>query len=132
MQAVLADVPMSFSALNAALPSMQAGELRALAIASEKRSAIVPDVPTFDEVGIPNIRSDTWLGLAGPAKTPPDFIALINGYIMEMLKKDDVRKKITTLGADPIGLGRFEFDALIKRDIARFENLRAAANIKRE
>lgn len=133
VQAVLGGhVPMSFSAVNAALPSIQAGELRALAIASEKRSALLPDVPTFDEAGILNIRSDTWIGLAAPANTPSDFIGLVNGHIKELLKTEEIQKKISALGADPVGLGPAEFNAVIHRELARFEGLARRANIKRE
>jgi tripartite-type tricarboxylate transporter receptor subunit TctC len=133
VQAVLGGhAPMSLSALNQALPLIQAGSLRALAIASAKRSSLVPDVPTFDEAGIPDIRSDTWIGLAAPAKTPAETINLLNKNVQDILKVADVQEKIKALGADPVGLGPAEFDAVIKRELAKFEKLARKANLPRE
>lgn len=133
VQAVLGGhVPMSFSALNAALPYIRSGDLRPLGIASAKRSTLVPDVPTFDEAGIPNVRSDTWIGLAAPAKTPTKMINLLNKNILEILQTAEVQKKIRILGADPVGLGPAEFESVIHSELDKFEKLARKAGLKRQ
>ncbi|MGL4291272.1 MAG: Bug family tripartite tricarboxylate transporter substrate binding protein, partial [Phreatobacter sp.] len=71
------ELPMVFSSVNSALPFIQAGSVRALAVATEKRTTFLPDVPTFDEAGLPGIRSDTWFGLAGPAGMPRALVEQI-------------------------------------------------------
>jgi tripartite-type tricarboxylate transporter receptor subunit TctC len=133
VQAVLGGhIPMSFSALNQALPQIKAGKLRALAIATAKRSSSVPDVPTFDEAGVSGIRSDTWIGLAAPAKTPAKIIKTLDENVQAIMKTPAVDEKIKALGADPVGLGPSEFQALIKDEIEKFETLARKAKLKRE
>lgn len=132
LQAVLGGhVPMAFSAVNSALSLIQSGELRALGVAGTKRPAFLPDVPTFAELGYPQVLSDTWLGLAGPMNMPAGLVDTFSGAIADSLKRPDIRRKIADLGAEPVWLGPAEFAEVIASEVDRFEQLARAANIER-
>ena len=106
LQAVMGGhVPMSFSAVNQALGAVKSGDVRALAIGSEKRSVYLPDVPTFAEVGLPKVLSETWIGLAGPANMAPDLVKKINDAVMAGVQSQDVQKRLSEIGVDAIAAG---------------------------
>lgn len=133
VQAVIGGhIPIAFSALNSALPAIQSKQVRVLAIASEKRSALLPDVPTFVESGYRDVKSDTWLGLAGPANMPKDIVIKLNDAVIESLKTDDVKKRIADLGADPVGLGPDEFNKVILTELDKFERLARTAGLSKQ
>ena len=130
VQAVIGGhIPMAFSALNSALPAIQSNQVRVLAIASEKRSGLLPEIPTFVEKGLPEVKSDTWLGLAGPAKMPADIVGKINAAVQESLKTPEIKKKIADLGADVVGAGPEEFNKVILTELEKFERLAREANL---
>ncbi len=118
------------SPLAVALPMMKEGKVLALAVSSAKRVAVIPDVPTIAEAGVPGYRWDTWFGLLVPAKTPAPIIARLNREITRILNLPDVRQRWTALGTEPIPSTAAEFDRLIARDIADLTKLARAANIK--
>ena len=133
VQAVIGGhIPMAFSALNSALPAIQSNQVRVLAIASEKRSELLPEIPTFAEKGLPDVKSDTWLGLAGPAKMPAGVVGKINAAVMESLTTPEVRKKIADLGADVVGAGPEQFNKVILTELDKFERLARAANLPQQ
>lgn len=132
VQAVIGGhIPMSFSALNSALPLIQSGQVRALAIATSKRSPLLPDVPTFAELGYAGVKSDTWTGLAGPAGLRADAVTRVNDAVLKILATADMRDRITALGAEPVGQGPAEFKALIDNEIDQFEQLARGAGLPR-
>jgi len=118
------------SPLAVALPMIKEGKVLALAVSSAKRVAVIPDVPTIAEAGVPGYRWDTWFGLLVPAKTPDPIIARLNREITRILNLPDVRQRWTALGTEPIPSTAAEFDKLIARDIAGLTKLARAANIK--
>lgn len=132
VQAVMGrHIPMSFSALNSALPLIQSGEVRAIAIATARRSALLPGVPTFAELGYASVKSDTWTGIAGPANLRPDVVARVNDAVLKSLSSAETRAKIATLGAEPVGQGPTEFANVILTEIDRFEKLARDAKMPR-
>lgn len=132
LQAVLGGhLPMAFSAVNSALSLIQSGELRALAVAGTKRSAFLPDVPTFAELGYPQVVSDTWLGLAGPANLPRGIVDALSAAVSESLQRPEIQKKIADLGAEPVGLKPDAFARAMVTEIDRFEELARSAGIAR-
>ena len=92
--AIAGHVPIVLSAVNSALPHIQSGAVRALAVATEKRTRFLPDVPTFDEAGLPGIRSDTWFGLAAPAGTPRSIIDRLASLCDQALREPSVLGKL--------------------------------------
>ena len=115
--------------LSTAQGQIQAGQLRALAIAAPKRSAIVPDVPTFAEAGMPEFQYDAWFGLMAPAKTPSSIIKKINEDVASIVQTPDAQKRWETLGATPVASTPDQFDATIRSDADRYGRLLKAAGV---
>jgi tripartite-type tricarboxylate transporter receptor subunit TctC len=85
------------------LPQVRAGKLRALSIAHGQRSALLPDVPTTAESGLPGFEVALWVGVLAPAGTPVAVIQRLNGDFQQVLDIADVRERIAALGADIVG-----------------------------
>lgn len=133
VQAVIGGhIPMSFSALNSALPALQSGQVRALAIASEARSSTLPEVQTFREAGYPAILSDTWIGLAGPANLNERAVETLNNAVITSLNTSEMKKRIADLGAEPVGKGPERFRETIVTEIDKFERLAREAGLPRQ
>jgi len=122
-------VQSSWSVVSAAIPLVAPDKLHIVAVASDKRSALVPDVPTFAELGVPGMKSDTWFGVLGPANLPPDVTRRINDSLQKLLSKPDVKAKLFKLGAEPKGLGPVEFREQVKNELEQFAVIAKAANI---
>mgnify|MGYP001592736697 CR=1 FL=1 len=103
-----------------ALPHVQAGKLRAIAIASLKRSPVMPDAPTIDESGLKDYDSTAWYGLLAPAKTPQPIIELLHRETVKLLRLPETRASYLKLGAEPVGNTPEQFGALIKSDIEKW------------
>jgi tripartite-type tricarboxylate transporter receptor subunit TctC len=133
LQAVLGGhVPMSFSAVNSALSAVKSGDVRALAVGSEKRSAFLPDVPTFAEVGLPKVLSETWIGLTGPANMSPDLVAKINQAVMAGMQSPEIQQRLTEIGVDVIGAGPEKFKQTIVSEVDMYETLARSMNLPRQ
>lgn len=125
-------VSLMFNSLPAVLPLVKADRLRALAVASAKRSPTLPDLPTFAESGLPGFEAGSWYGVLAPAGTPRDVIIRLHAETVQMLALPDIRQKLAAEGADAIGNSPEEFAAQIRRDIERWEKVARAANIPRQ
>lgn len=133
VKAVLSgEVQSSWSAVNSALPFIREGQLKVLAIASDKRSELLPDAPTLAESGIEGMTSDTWLGVTGPANMPPEVVDKLHRAYVEFIARDEMRQRLATLGADPVGMGPSEFSDLIEKEIAMFTDVVKRAGIQPE
>jgi tripartite-type tricarboxylate transporter receptor subunit TctC len=126
------ELPMVFSSLNSALPFIQDGSVRALAVASEKRSMIVPNVSTFGEAGLKGIISDTWFGLAGPAGLPRPLVDQIATLCANVMSNPTMKDKLAMLGAEPLMVGPDAARAQIERELVSFAELTAAMGIRRD
>ncbi|WP_025138856.1 tripartite tricarboxylate transporter substrate binding protein [Achromobacter sp. DH1f] len=93
-------VDFMFTDLASGLPFVQSGQLRALAVSTAERSAIVPDLPSMAESGVPDFDLNSWNGYFGPAGMPPDVVAKLNDAINQIVAKPDVRKRLAGLGFD--------------------------------
>ena len=96
------EVEFSISNIPAALTYVQSNRLRALAITSAKRSALLPNLPTMAEAGVPKFETSTWYGLLAPAATPRDIVMKLNGAVNTIVKNPDFSKRLAQLGADPV------------------------------
>ncbi|MBI4192325.1 MAG: tripartite tricarboxylate transporter substrate binding protein, partial [Betaproteobacteria bacterium] len=94
--------------------------LRALAVSSLKRSALLPDVPTVAETGFPGYEVNGWKGLLAPAGTPREAVARLYEEISRSLKLPDVRDRMVANGADPVGSTPEEFAAYIQAEIVKW------------
>ena len=98
------------------LAHLKAGKLRALGVASPKRSPALPDVPTIAEAGVPGYESGSWMGLLAPAKTPPKIIARVNAAAVKAVNAPDTSARLVALGAVPVGGSPKEFAARIRKE----------------
>ncbi|MGZ3409319.1 MAG: Bug family tripartite tricarboxylate transporter substrate binding protein [Xanthobacteraceae bacterium] len=113
-------VQMMFDAITTMAPNVQAGQVRALGTSGEKRSAILPDVPTIAEAGVPGYESTIWLGIMAPAGTPKPIVDRLNTAINEMMKQPDLLAAWAKQGAVPMHMSPSEFDALLRKDIEKW------------
>ena len=113
----------------AALPSIQAGKIRALAVSSSKRLKVLPDVPTLDEAGIKGFESYNWLGMIAPAGTPDTVIARLNQAVNEALKQPDIRQMIEGSGGIVAGGTPEAYGKFIAQERAKWGPIIKSANI---
>ena len=118
--------------LPTALPHIKAGSLRPIALLSEQRSPALPDVPTYGELGFPQMGGGGWFGVVAPAGTPPAFIAKLNAAIHKGMKHPDFIKKMAESGATPIPGTPADFARQIQQAMERYERVAKAANIRAE
>ena len=130
MAAVVAGhTALGFSSPTAAVPLIRDGKLRALAVSSRKRTAILPEVATITEAGLPAIEGDSFVGFVVPAGTPKDIIAVLNHEIVKSLSTPEMRQQQATLGNDIAGSTPEEFGERIKVELATWERVIRAAHI---
>jgi tripartite-type tricarboxylate transporter receptor subunit TctC len=123
------DVDMTFSSSGSALPQVNAGKLKLLAVCSPKRLANLPNVPTVAET-LPGYEISTWYGLAGPAKLPREIVTRLNAEIQAIVKQPDVAKRLQELDAEVSSGSPEQFAAFWKREIEKYRKLIADAKIE--
>ncbi len=106
-----------FASTPVGLPHVKTGKLRALAVTSEKRSALAPELPTVSEAGVPGFTFDSWWGLTAPARTPNDIIMRLNGQLLQIVQQADVKERFAALGLEPAGTSPQQYAAFIKSEI---------------
>jgi tripartite-type tricarboxylate transporter receptor subunit TctC len=123
-------VSSAFATTLASLPQVKAGKLRALGISSAKRSAVAPDVPTIAESGLPGFDVNEWQMLLAPAGTAPGVIDRMQQEVANALRQDDVKTRMTELGATPVGSTTPEAHAFLKSELARWADVAKRVGIK--
>jgi tripartite-type tricarboxylate transporter receptor subunit TctC len=115
------------------LSNIQAGKLKALAVTGEKRVAVMPDVPTMAEAGLPEYQFGTWIGLVAPAKTPPAIVSRLHKEMVKVLNQPEVKEAFAKQVMEVKASESSEaFGQFIKSEIDRLRNLVQTANIKPE
>ena len=122
-------VQMFFAQSSAALQQIKAGKVIALGVASPKRIALSPDIPTIAEAGLPDFDVTSWYALVAPAGTPPAVVATLHSAIVAAFARPDVREKIAGLGAEPVANSPAEFAAMQRAESARWQKLAKDADI---
>jgi len=124
LQAVLGgNVALGVVTASSALPFIQAGTLRALAVTSPQRTPLLPGVPTVAEQGVPGYALNQWHGVLAPAATPPAVIRKLNAAIAAIVRRPDMTAELRALGYDTTTSTPQEFQSMIDRDIVRFGEL---------
>ena len=113
------------------LPHLQAGKLKALALAAPKRLEVLPDIPTMAEAGFP-VDASYWFGLVAPAGTPPAVLARLEKALADVLEMPDVRKRLTDMGAVVTPLKSKEFGDYIRSEITKWAEVVNKAGVKPE
>ena len=125
-------VMLTMDSLVQSLPHIKAGRLKALAVLGPKRSALLPDVPTVAESGLPGYALTNWFGLLAPAATPPERNAKLHAHVAAVLREDEIQKKIAALGADVVGNSPQEFGAAMRAESAQWAQIMKSAGIRAE
>lgn len=113
-------VDMALMTATGAMPHLQAGKVKPLAVAGPQRLSGLPDVPTFAEAGYPAMISDSWNGLLAPAGTPAAIVQKLHAAAVEALQVPEIRSKLESQGAIVIGSSPAEFRADIQREVAHW------------
>jgi tripartite-type tricarboxylate transporter receptor subunit TctC len=122
-------VNLGFKTALSAIPSMQAGKLKPLAVAADKRLPQIPNVPTMAEAGMPDFEVSSWNGLLAPAKTPPAIVAKLHREVVRILALPDVRERFAAQAAEPVGSTPEAFRAYIQSEIDRWGAVAKNANV---
>ena len=123
---------MFIGAINSLLPLIKEGKLIALAAAGEKRTASLPELPTFAEAGLPGVEVGSGVGLVAPAGTPPEIIDTLHRASAEIIAEPGFRQRMAAIGVDVVGATLAEYKKVIGDDYAKWGKVVAAAGIKPE
>ena len=126
------NVFMSFASMTSSLPFIKAGRLRPLAVSSKDRSAQLPEVPTMNEAGVPDLIVRDWQGILGPRGMPRPVIDKLNAELARILRAPDNQERLAAMGLEIIASSPDEFRKAIASEIARWAKVVKAANIKSE
>ena len=125
-------VSMMFADFTTAMPHVQSGALRALAISRIKRSALFPELPTLDESGVKGFNLDAWAGLVAPAGTPPAVVTKLNGALRKIIDSRDVQAKFKNVGFEGFSSTPEELGDYIKSELVAWQKMVKDANIRAE
>ena len=123
-------VHLMFDGLPPAMPQIKAGKLRALAVATAKRSQLLPELPTIAESGVPGYDVQGWNGFVGPARLPRPIVPRLHDETVRVLRLPDVRERLLGMGAEPVGNTPEEFAAHMKSERERWGKLIAQIGLK--
>lgn len=121
--------------LATALPFIQQGKLRGVALASTNRSVLAPDIPTFRDSGVPELKSfayENYYGFLAPSATPTAIVSKIEGDVRKVLQEPEMQKRLASSGLDPFFVSGADTSKLLSADIDRARRIAAAAGIKQE
>ena len=110
------EIPIMFDAIPGVLPAIKSGKLKALGIASPKRSPFLPDLPTIAEQGYPGFEAVGWIGIAAPARTPEPVLKTLQAAIAKALDQPEMQKRMSELAFVPVGDTPEQFTAFIKAE----------------
>lgn len=129
---VAGEVDFSFPSLTAALPLMESGRVRVLGVTSNKRAALLPQVPTIGESGLPGFDRSTWHGLLAPAGTPKEIITALNALVVKIVNTQEMRDLLARQGLEAQTSTPEQFAALIKNELTQITRLIQSAGIRTE
>jgi tripartite-type tricarboxylate transporter receptor subunit TctC len=129
---IAGNVELIFDSTTSALPHVQAGRIRALAVTTERRFPQLPDVPTVAETVIPGYAAVGWSGIVAPAATPAEIVRRINADVVAILRDPGVAQRMADLAAVPDPGTPEEFAAFIRAEIAKWREVARVANVRLE
>ena len=117
---VAGQVPVTFATAASVSPQTKSGRLRGLGITGSQRSALLPDLPTIAEAGLPGYEMINWLGLFAPAGTPRAVVEKLSGEAIRIVRLPEVSEKLNAQGAEPSPLNTDEFTPFVKREVDKW------------
>ena len=117
---VAGEPPVGSLAVTAPIPFVRSGRLRALAISSAARHPQLPDVPTFTELGYPEIQEYTWVGFFAPAGTPAEIVQKLNEAINAILRMPDIRERLESVTLEPVGGSSQQFADYVRAEVVKW------------
>lgn len=123
-------IPMSFETVTVALPHVQSGRVRALAVTSAKRSPVMPDVPTLQEAGVPGFDVASWQALYAPAGTPPAIVQRINAEVEKIIATPEMTARMEGLGLEHTPNSPQQFAEFGRQEIAKWTRIVKEGNVK--
>jgi tripartite-type tricarboxylate transporter receptor subunit TctC len=127
---VAGHVMTSFSTMPPIIPHVRSGRVRAIAVTTEKRAAVLPEIPTIAESGIPGYAMSTWYGAVAPAKTPREIVVKLNQEMLKALALPDIKERMASLGAEIVGTTPEQTAAIFKADLAKYTKVAKEAGIR--
>lgn len=127
---IAGQIQLSVDGLLPTLPHIRAGKLKAIALASSRRSVVAPEIPTIAEAGVPAYQTDTWYALFAPAAVPAPVLEKLRAAAQGALTSAALREKLLQQGAEPTDPSPAQLERQMREDYARWAKLVAAANIK--
>jgi tripartite-type tricarboxylate transporter receptor subunit TctC len=127
---VAGQVQLASMGLPPSIAYIKAGRLRALAVTSDKRAALLPDLPTVSEAGLPGFNVTSWFGVFAPAGLPKNIVAKVNGDVTALLGLPDVKERLARLGAEPAPQSPDDFARFVRAEIARWGKVVKASGAK--
>ncbi len=115
---------------NTAIPHVKAGKLKLLAVSTAQRNSAYPEVPTFEELGFPQMTVSSWVGLSAPKGTPPAIVQKLNAAMEASLAKPALRTRLENDGMTPLTMTPAQFSDLVRSDAQRWIQLTRSLNIK--
>ena len=122
-------VAMLIDSVASALPNIRSGKAKPLAVNADKRTPLLPDVPTLAEAGLPQFNVHTWFGLFAPAGTPPEIVARLNAETVAALRDPGLRERFAAIAAEPVGNSPAQLVERIRTDGARWAEVIRSAKV---
>lgn len=123
-------IPLVWTAVAGALPLIQGGRIKPIAVPASERASSLPTIPTFIETGVKDFVIDSWVGLLAPAKTPRPIIERLNAALNEMLNDPEARARLDKLGITPVPGTPEQYHESMRRDLERYAEVVKAAKIQ--
>lgn len=131
LQALIAgDVEVACVPFATTLPHIQSGAIRALAVTTSQRVALLPNVPTVEEIGFSSFEANSWQGWFVPTGTPRDIVLKLNGYARAAIAAPEVLERFKSFGHIPVGSSPEEFSAMFKADVAKWAKVVKELNLQ--
>jgi tripartite-type tricarboxylate transporter receptor subunit TctC len=125
-------VQLFYSDLAALLPFVRGGQVRALAVTTPTRSALLPELPTMAEAGVPGYEATSWYGILGPAGMPPELVKRLHAELARVTASADVKERFATLGIEPYTDSPEAFASYIREEVAKWTVAAKAARVELE
>jgi tripartite-type tricarboxylate transporter receptor subunit TctC len=131
-QVMAGEIPINVTNMPLVVAPIKSGRLRAIGVASAKRQALLPDVPTMQESGVSDFEVNSWYGVCAPAGVPAPLLDKINADLHAVLRIPEIENRLTELGMPPAPTTRDEFDKFIRDQIARWAQVIKDAGIPKQ